>query len=77
MGDPMQCQDCGQQQCQNEIGQCFQAGFQACQSWLDCTQPCQDKACIDACSMMHPAGATLGACICAECSPGGCAYTCD
>ena len=76
MGDPMACQTCGQQQCGAEVQQCF-GNFNQCQQWLNCTQPCQDKACVDACSAMYPAGAPVGACICTKCVNGGCGYTCD
>lgn len=76
-GDPQQCQQCGQSQCGTELQQCFGAGFQQCQAWINCTQACQDKACVDACTAQNPAGASLGTCICTKCSPGGCAYTCD
>jgi hypothetical protein len=76
-GDPMACQQCGQQQCGAEVQQCFGAGINACQAWLNCTQSCMDKACIDQCSVDNPAGAALGTCICSECDNIGCGYTCD
>ncbi|MBK8254228.1 MAG: hypothetical protein IPK82_16365 [Polyangiaceae bacterium] len=75
-GDPMACQQCGQQQCGNEVQQCF-GNFQECQSWLNCTQGCQDKMCLDNCSAMFPTGTALGVCLCNSCASTGCGYLCQ
>ncbi len=76
-GSPQACQQCGQQQCGTEVQQCFGAGFQECQAWLNCSQACQDKACLDDCSAMHPAGAPVETCICQKCNPGDCSFICN
>ncbi|NUP09756.1 MAG: hypothetical protein HOW73_27235 [Polyangiaceae bacterium] len=77
MGDAQACQQCAQNQCGAELQQCFQAGAQACQSWVQCAQACQDQACIETCSTMYPAGEPVGDCLCGSCVNDGCGYTCD
>lgn len=71
------CQQCGQNQCQQEAIQCFQQAGQAeCQAWIQCANACMDGACLDGCTMMHPGGAVLEACVCSKCS-GSCGAVCN
>lgn len=77
-GGPMQCQQCAQQNCQNELGQCFQGGFNKCQTWINCAGMCNTKACLDMCTAADPAAAPLEACICGmKCVNSGCGFTCN
>lgn len=68
-GTQMQCQNCGQQMCQQAGFQCFQMAGQAeCQAWISCANACMDAACLDDCTAMHPGGAPIEDCICTSCS---------
>ena len=68
-GSAQACQTCGQNGCQNAFFQCAQqSSFQDCQAWLQCAQGCQDQACLDACTQMHPAAQVISDCLCTTCA---------
>jgi hypothetical protein len=71
------CQQCGQQQCQNAFFQCVQsAGLMACQGWAQCAGMCNDAACVDACTAMYPGASGLETCACTSCA-NQCANVCN
>lgn len=76
-GVSMQCQQCGQNSCQQAGFQCFQMAGQAeCQAWIQCANACTDAACLDDCTAMHPGGQPIQDCLCTSCSM-ECAGVCN